>query len=250
MDALKKILLAALLAFAPVASWACSGPDCAGTLAYEAFGDVKSPKSLVVFLHGSVSAGGPADYMYGPARRFAEAHPDVVAVALLAPGYYDRKGKRSAGSDAGRRLSDDTDEIIPALEELRRRYKPRKMFVFGHSKGAMNMGGVLAKKPGLADGAVLLAGIYDIPALAEYRRRAQNGVSTIDMVNRIPKSARIVLVHGDVDKDVPLSQSVDFEKKAKAAGVQVRLIALEGVGHDFNGPLSATGIDALDALVR
>lgn len=231
---------------------ACPGDECAASLAFEAYGPATAGKSgvLVVFLHGSVSAGGPADYMYGYARRFSEAHPDVVSVALLAPGYYDRKGRRSDGSDAGRRLSDDTEALIPALESLRARFRARKLLVLGHSKGAMNMGGVLGKKPGLIQGAVLVAGIYDTEALAKDRNRPQNGVDGIKLVSRIPKSTRIILVHGDADREVRISQSQMFEEQARRAGLPVRLVTLAGVEHNFNGALSSAAIDALDRLVN
>ncbi len=242
---------AATLLLAQAASLACGGPDCAASLAYEAFGGSpgKPPRALAVFLHGSVSAGGPADYMYGTARRFAEGHKDVVAIALLAPGYYDRNGKRSDGSDAGRRLSDDSDAVIDALEALRAKYKPRRLVVLGHSKGAMNLGAILGKRPGLIGGAVLVAGVYDLQALSQTRGRAQYGIEALQYVSVIPRGVRVILIHGDQDGEVPMSQSFAFETRAKASGVAAKLVLVEGVGHNFNGQLSGPAVDALGRLV-
>jgi dipeptidyl aminopeptidase/acylaminoacyl peptidase len=228
---------------------ACEGQDCAGPLAYQAYGSTDNPKALVVFLHGSVSAGGPADYMYNYARKFSLTYPKVLSIALLAPGYYDRQGKRSDGSDAGRRLSDDTDAVIAALKILKSKYKTDSVFVLGHSKGAMNMGGVLGKEPGLVNGAVLVAGIYDLQALASYRNRAQNGIQGIDLVSRIPPPTRIVLVHGDRDTEVPLSQSVAFNQRAQEAKISSKLVVLEGAAHNFSGPVSQAAIEQLGELV-
>lgn len=67
---------------------ACSAPTCANGLAYQAYGPAQA-RILAVFVHGDVSAGGPADYMYRYAQSFAAGRRDVAAVALLRPGYYD-----------------------------------------------------------------------------------------------------------------------------------------------------------------
>ena len=42
----------------------------------------------------------------------------------------------------------------------------------------------------------------------------------------------MLLVHGDVDKLVPLSQSEDLLTAVKAAGIECDLIVVKGVGHD------------------
>ena len=91
---------AAVLAW--LAAWsqvrACEGAGCANGLVYEAFGPAPGAGRplLAVFIHGDVSAGGPADYMVAHARQFAASRKNVVAIALLRPGYYDRGGRQSA----------------------------------------------------------------------------------------------------------------------------------------------------------
>ena len=40
-----------------------------------------------------------------------------------------------------------------------------------------------------------------------------------------------LLIHGDKDEAVPFSQSEDFERALKTAGVTVKLIRVEGAGH-------------------
>ncbi len=54
-----------------------------------------------------------------------------------------------------------------------------------------------------------------------------------------------LLMHGDKDEAVPFSQSEDFEKALKAAGVTVKLIRVEGAGH---GPTFPGAINAPDYL--
>lgn len=244
------LFLALLVLLNAPAARACTAPECAASLAYEAFGAEKNPATMVVFLHGSVSAGGPADYMYRYARQIADAHPNVLAVALLAPGYYDRKGKKSDGSDAGRRMSDDTAAIVPAIEALRSRYKPKRIVLVGHSKGAANMGGVLVKRPGLANGAVLVAGIFDPDAMSGYRRRSVDGPDVTKNAARIGKGTRVILVHGDADGEVPISESIAFEQKARASGASVTLVTVSGAGHNFGGAISAATMSAIESLLR
>lgn len=235
---IRTAMTALMIAFASCA-WGCEGSDCAGSLAYQSYGAVDAPRVLVVFLHGSKSSGGPADYMYGYARRFAQAHPQVVTVALLAPGYYDRNGKRSDGVDF-RGTADDTIQVIEALKILRVKYHPQKILVLGHSRGAMNMAAILGKEPQLISGAVLVAGPYDM-------RRGV--IDVLGLVGNMAKSTRIILVHGDYDNVVRLPQSTAFEEKARAAGLTTTLVVVPREGHDFGGLLANTAIEQLATLL-
>lgn len=42
-------------------------------------------------------------------------------------------------------------------------------------------------------------------------------------------------IHGDADMTVPYSQSVEFEKKMKAAGNSCETITVKGGGHGMGG---------------
>jgi acetyl esterase/lipase len=56
-----------------------------------------------------------------------------------------------------------------------------------------------------------------------------------------------LIMHGDMDKVVPVRQSQRFAKALKDAGVKVKLLILTGVGHggsDFLGPEQVEVIDA------
>lgn len=48
--------------------------------------------------------------------------------------------------------------------------------------------------------------------------------------------APILLLHGTADKTVPFAQADSFHAALKAAGVDVTLMKLEGVGHGIGGP--------------
>lgn len=245
-----RLLFGLILTFIHLSATACSGENCAGPLAFQAYGNNPKPRALVIFLHGSVSAGGPADYMYKYAKQVSENHGDVVSIALLAPGYYDRYGKQSDGSDSGRRLSDDTDALIEAIEVLSAKYGTRQVYGVGHSKGAMNLAGILGKKPNLISGAILVAGIYDLQAISTTRGRFQNGIQGIDLLPNVSKKTKIILIHGDEDTVVPLSQSVNYTQKAIEIGLEPELIIIPNGAHDFNKSLGTLMIEKLNQLIN
>src|SRR4051794_16457736 len=58
-----------------------------------------------------------------------------------------------------------------------------------------------------------------------------------------------LLMHGDKDESVPFSQSEDFEKALKAAGVSVKLIRVEGAGHGPTFPGAIHPPDYLGEMV-
>ena len=59
----------------------------------------------------------------------------------------------------------------------------------------------------------------------------------------------ILLVHGDQDRLVATSQSIEFQGRLKAAGVHSRLLLIPGADHGFvAGTLGATKAASLQAL--
>jgi acetyl esterase/lipase len=66
--------------------------------------------------------------------------------------------------------------------------------------------------------------------------------------------AAVLLVHGTEDTLVPFKQSRSLEKKLKAAGAKVRLLPIEGAGHNFDGEAEkeadAAAIKYLDEMLR
>lgn len=228
---------------------ACDGGSCANGLAYEAFGPKDRATNLVVFIHGSVSAGGPADYFYRYAEKFVESHKNVEAIAILMPGYYDKAGKRSDGSDHGRRTFEATRELNGALSELKARYQAKDIIAIGHSNGAMNIGGLLGKYPDLLSGAVLVSGIYDLNAISQMRGKRYDGIAGQDLIPNIAPSTTIIAVHGNQDSSVPYEQSQNYIAAAKAAKLKAKLITVDNVDHNFTGPLAQTAMQALNSLV-
>ena len=79
------------------------------------------------------------------------------------------------------------------------------------------------------------------PGFAELARKA----SPITHVSA--DDPPFLIMHGDMDNVVPLSQSRAFAEALRAAGVKVKLVVLKGVGHggvEFKQPEQAKAIDA------
>jgi pimeloyl-ACP methyl ester carboxylesterase len=251
---MRKVPLFAVCALALIVSpaLACEGGSCANGLAFQAFGPAKAPV-LAVFVHGDVSSGGPADYMYSYAKSFAAARRNVVAVALLRPGYYDRAGRRSSGSDGGRRDTFDSGSnrtIAGAIRELKAAYGATRVVALGHSGGAGALGVIAGNSGGLLDGVVLVSCPCDVPAWVASRGggRARSSQSPIDYLSGIPAGMKLVAVTGSADDNTRPALAQDYVAKARAAGLDAR-VQIVGGGHGFGGVAGAS-VGALGAMAR
>jgi predicted esterase len=242
-------LTSLLLAFTATAQ-ACEG-QCANGLVYEAFGDKQKATTLAVFVHGDVSRGGAADYMYSHARSFAASHKGVVAVAILRPGYYDKAGRVSDGSDNGRRdayTRSNNSTLAGAIEELKTKYGASRVIALGHSGGAAMLGVIAGRNEGLINGLVLVSCPCDIATWRAARGRGQWG-SSQSPLDYLPNNGRIVAVTGANDDNTAPSLAEDYISKLKAKGVSATVQIVSG-GHDFNGALASSSVRALSGLAR
>src|SRR4029434_3722448 len=122
------------------------------------------PTAMIVWLHGDVSSGGPANYHFSLAQKAAEdfASDKVMSVALVRPGYPDGSGESSSVSFLHSGRSDhytreNIAEVGAAIEALRSKYTPNFVIIVGHSGGAATAAVLLGMKPQLADAAVLVS---------------------------------------------------------------------------------------------
>jgi pimeloyl-ACP methyl ester carboxylesterase len=253
---LRLSLAAAAISAVGSSASACTGGACANGLAYEAYGEAAAGASpvLAVFVHGDVSSGGPADYMYATARSFAAGRKGVVAIALLRPGYYDRAGKQSGGSDNGRRdtfYASNNRMVAGAIAELKQKYKARRVVALGHSGGAGAIGVIAGNNPGLIDGMVLVSCPCDVPRWMATRNgtnRSMSSQSPVDYISGLPRGLPIVAVTGQDDDNTRPLLATEYVDKAKAAGMRATARIVPG-GHGFTG-ISGTAVGALANMVR
>ena len=193
----------------------------------------KKSDTLVVWIHGDVSRGGPADYMAGYARRQSEGL-GVTTVVLLRPGYEDRNGNRSAGSNHGRRDSyteENVDAVASALANLKKHHGAKKLLVIGHSGGAAITAATLGRHPGIVDVAYLIACPCNIGA---WQPQWYMSVSPITVADKVPPSSRVYAFTGARDSNTGAGLAKEFVSAVSKHGVPAEFQEIPEQGHDFN----------------
>jgi pimeloyl-ACP methyl ester carboxylesterase len=199
---------------------------------------------LVVVIHGDAPFNDP-DYHYIFAAKLAQGHRNVIAVGLLRPGYTDPEGQTSDG-ERGEAVGDNfhvtnTDAIADVICELKRRWNARKVVVAAHSGGGTLAANMLGRHPTLIDQALLVSSVFDVE---KWRRHMfeQTGepafqgeietLSPIDQVAEISDRVEVTLMVGSQDEIAPLCFSEQYETAARKLGKNVKLVCLEGEGHE------------------
>ena len=206
---------------------------------------VSAAPRLVVVLHGDAPFNKP-DYQNTFAAKVAAAERDVVAVALLRPGYTDPQGNTSDGvrgvTNGDNWNAKNTDAIAAAIGELKRRYHPRRVVVAGHSGGSAITANLLGRNPGLFDAALLVSCPCDV---ARWRRSMLeltgqpvfrgplDTLSAIDQVPGMSDRVEVTMVVGGQDKVAPPALSESYREKAVKLGKRVRLVTLPGKEHEI-----------------
>lgn len=204
---------------------------------------------LVVFLHGDVSAGGPADYMdnYAPAY----ATTGVVSVRMLRPGYYDSNGVTSTGGNGSRAdtyTPNNVAAVAYSLAALRQHYNASRLVVVGHSGGASIAATILGRYPGLIDATALIACPCDLRRLAP---TWLNSLSALDWVGGVPLDSSVVSMTGTLDTQVPVTFSQPYINALLARGIPARQIAIPGATHSSSTIFTQTLVqDQIRALIQ
>ena len=195
------------------------------------------PAAMIVWLHGNVTSDGPANSHFRLAQKAAAdlAENNVLAVALVRPGYPDGTGAYSSGDDNHR--ADNWDyatimEIGSAIERLRRRYKPKKLILAGHSGGAAIAAALMGMKPKLAEGALLIACPCDLAAWRA-RRPGRPWISEnpIRWAGQLDPTARIVALTGSQDDTTRPELSKIYVERLKARGIDAVFETVPDAGH-------------------
>lgn len=204
------------------------------------YGDTATPRTLIVWLHGDVSTGGPANYHFPLAERTAEllAADRVLAVALVRPGYPDGSGASSGVSFAHGGRSDhytlpNLAEVAGAVARLRAHYKVERVILVGHSGGAASSAVILGWKPGLVDGAVLIA----CPCEKEAWRARRNGAwprseNPLLWADRVAAGARVRALTGTQDDNTFPILAQQYVDALKTRGLDAAFIPVAGAGHN------------------
>ena len=148
---------------------------------------------------------------------------------------------RRIGRDGG--LHETTGDIWSALDTVVAHSGTANIAVLGHSAGGYlaewvsshpAVGLCVAMAP-VIDLALTITSGFDEGAVVQWIGAAPDQTPNLyaqsDLIARLPANARHVLLHGRRDRVVDFSQSQRFERLAKIAGEEVKLIDLPDSGH-------------------
>lgn len=229
---------------APDPGWVVGGPYRLKAAVFQSVA-VSAAPVLVVVLHGDAPFNKP-DYQNKLAAQVAAAQRDVVAVALLRPGYTDPQGNTSDGvrgvTNGDNWNARNTDAIAAAIGELKRRYQARKVVVAGHSGGAAITANLLGRNPRLIDAALLVSCPCDVKEWRQSMLKltgqpvfqgSLDTLSAIDQVSGMADRVPVTMIVGSQDKVAPPALSESYRDKAVKLGKQVRLVQLAGKEHEI-----------------
>jgi pimeloyl-ACP methyl ester carboxylesterase len=214
----------------------------------------KSPAAvLVVWLHGDVSRGGAADYMYG--FTVQSNKEGVTHLALMRPGYFDSWGKRSSGNNYGRgdnATKHNIDSVAEAIRALKEHYGTRRLVVVGHSGGATFAAVLLGRHPGLVDAAILLSCPCNLDRWNSARGRGgrRRSESPHEYLDEVPITSKVIALTGEHDNNTSPWIAEDYITALRQRGVEARFAVIPDAGHSFE-PLLTPDVfwDALEELV-
>jgi pimeloyl-ACP methyl ester carboxylesterase len=237
------VLALAMLPALPVWAATCDKEDdlhvsgVSQCLIMRKFGS-ETPDLLVVWLHGDVSSGGPANYHFAAAER-AASDPDhkMLSIALVRPGYPDGSGNESSVSFTNRGRSDhytrdNVSEVGAAIERLRDRYKPKTVLVVGHSGGAATTAILLGMKPSLINDAVLVSCPCDTVAWRAGRRPWSRSENPMSWTTKVDPRVKVIALTGDKDDNTLPALAQEYVGALTARGVQASFRLLPGETHD------------------
>lgn len=225
-------------------AWAAEMGRPATTLPYdqhpEQVADLRLPESdgphpVAVLVHGGFWRA-----------RIGRSSLAAVAVDLTRRGWATWNVEyRRVGCGGG--IPETLDDVAAAIEALDRVDVPSldrsRILVLGHSAGGQLA--LWAAGGGKVSAALVLAGVCDLTEAANVGLGDGAAVEfaggtpgerpgsyhAADPMRRLPTGVPQLLVHGSRDDRVPIEQSRRYERAAREAGDQCRLVELPGVDH-------------------
>lgn len=195
--------------------------------------------TLVVVLHGDLSSGGPADYIFDVAAEAAKLK--AVGIAMVRPGYTG-DGRKSSGTPSRRQrrferfTGRELDSIAAAIAALKSLHKAKRVVVIGHSGGALISGVLLGRAAPLINSVILISCPCNVPEWRESNdwRPLENAESPDKYLTNVPKSAQIFALTGERDSNTDPRFAKEYVAKAKELGLNASFTLIPGAGHNFN----------------
>lgn len=194
------------------------------------------PGAMLVWLHGDLTRGGPAQYHFRLAEKAAAvfAEDKVMSVALVRPGFPDEEGYYSSGNSYRRvdtYTAENISEIGTAIERLKSRYKPGKVIIIGDSGGSAMAAVLLGMKPGLAEGAVLVSCPCELVSWRAGTVPWNRSENPINWAGKISTSAKVIALTGSADIITSPALAASFVEALQARGVDASFQVVQGASH-------------------
>ena len=211
-------------------------------------------ETLMVMLHGDTSRGGPVDYAFRFAKRFAG--PIVTAVGMARPGYpaYGRKSSgtatRSQSRNAKFRLK-EIQSIGAAISRLKTYHQADRLILVGHSGGAIISGVLLGSQPNLVDGVILISCPCDVPRWRRerHRRPLASAQSPHKWLKKARLDVRIIAITGSKDRNTFPRLAKSYVKAAHKSGIQAQYVEVASAGHSLIESLQSETIEAFERII-
>jgi pimeloyl-ACP methyl ester carboxylesterase len=226
-------------------AWVRGGAECLHFEEYRSASLTAHP-DLVVVIHGDAPFQRPG-YQYAAARRITSDIGNVIAIGLLRPGYTDPDGHRSSGI-RGRGIGDnyrpqDVDAIAGAVSSLADTYLPGRVFLVGHSGGAVIAADIIGRHPSLVTGgAILVSCPCDVPVWRRHMDSVQRNpfwrvpvqsLSPMDLAVQVDTHTVVRAIVGSADTIAPPPFSRAYVQRLQARRVRADLVEVPGAGHDI-----------------
>ena len=197
------------------------------------------PQVLIVWLHGDVSSGGPANYHFANAEQAVTQLPavKVLSVALVRPGYPDGSGDSSSvallqGGRSDHYTKENLIEVGTAIARLRAKFQPKTVMVVGHSGGAATAAVLLGLMPRLIDAAVLVSCPCELTAWRVGRREWSRSQNPIKWVDQTDPATRVLALTGNRDDNTQPELAKTYVEALRARGVDATFQLLAGETHN------------------
>jgi pimeloyl-ACP methyl ester carboxylesterase len=198
---------------------------------------IEANPTLIVVLHGDVSSGGPANYHRKIAESVARDRraKNLVAVALVRPGYEDGDGETSSGSHNGRAdhyTAQNIDEITAVMTRLRERFEASSILVLGHSGGAAISGVVIGRHPALASAAVLVSCPCDVGRWRSGRRAWVQSESPHLWADKVATTTTVIALSGSRDDNTSPQLAQRYVEALNKRNIKARFELIPDADHN------------------